>query len=110
MPLCHFIGVLATKNDINCQTGIYHKPTNTDLFTNFNTFSPKSHKISSMRSLCYRGVHTCSSFESIINEFDSITKQFQRNNYPTPLLRKLTISLFDKYYNFERTVKSEKLN
>ena len=46
------------------------------------------HKMAAVRSLCYRAIHICSSFESIINEFDSITKQFQCNKYPTPLLHK----------------------
>ena len=93
-----FIGVLVTKNDKNYQLEIYHKPTSTDLFTNFNTFSPISHKIAAVRSLCYQAIHNCSSFESIIREFNSITKQFQRNSYPTLLLHKPTTSLFDKFY------------
>ena len=72
-----FLGVLVTKNDNNYQLGIYHKPTSTGLFTNFNTFSPISHKMAAVRSLCYRVIYICSSFESIISEFNSITKQLQ---------------------------------
>ena len=93
-----FIGVLVTKSDCSYQTRIYHKPTSTDLFTNFVTFAPKSHKLAAIRSLCYRTIHICSSYQSIDEEFGHLTKQFTRNGYPTNVLNKIMSMPFKRAY------------
>jgi hypothetical protein len=104
--LLPFIGIMVSKRDDLYHTGIFHKPTNTDLFTNFNTFAPTTHKLAAVRSLCHRAINICSSYKEILKELDSLTKRFQRNHYPKSILHKLMSTMFNQQYscNFDRTI------
>ena len=77
-----FIGIDISKYISSYQTGIYHKPTSTDLFTNYSSFLPENYKYSALQTLVHRTLKLCSNFSNITIELDTLQKVFIRNGYP----------------------------
>ena len=91
-----FIGIDISKPISSYQTGIYHKPTSIDLFTNYSSFSPKKYKYSALQTLVHRTLKLCLNFSNIITELDKLTTVFIRNGYPPNEVNKFMKNLFDK--------------
>lgn len=80
-------------------TKLVFKPTNTELHTDFNSFTPKSYKLGVVCALCHQTIPIYSKFSKIANEIDTIFKIFQQSSYPAQLLRKITMNSFIKWYS-----------
>ena len=68
-----FSGVTITHSLSNnlhgYQTSVYRKPTSTALFTNYNSFTPLTYRLSVFRCLIYRAYHLCSSWNYFMMKF-----------------------------------------
>lgn len=59
---------------------IYRKPTNTETYLNFDSYNPKNHKVSVVKSLIDRAFNLCSE-EYLEEEIDTIKKSMKNNGY-----------------------------
>ena len=65
------------------ETTIYRKPTFTGLMTKWNSFVPLNYKKASVDSMIRRALAICSTYASLVAEFDEIRRICQANDYPT---------------------------
>ena len=75
-------------------TSVYHKPTFTSLYTNFNSFISLSYKKSLILSLWHCSFSLCSNYENFHKELDTFKKIFKPNGYYTHFL----ISVFAYFW------------
>ena len=83
--------VLLRRNSVNgVDTSVYRKITNTDIYINWHSYSPKSWKISTFKTLVKRAF-LISSNESLLQaELTYLTDVFcNLNQYPKNLLRSI---------------------
>ena len=84
------------NNDI--QTSVYRKMTNSDLYMNWKSYSPKSWKIGTLRNLVKRALIISSTQELLETELDHLTKVFiDINNYPNNLTKSIITNEVEKY-------------
>ena len=78
-----FLDVLVQRSDIGVTTDIYRKKTDTNIYINWNSFSPQVWKIGTLKGLLKRAYTICSDDNKIKNEIDHLRKVFIRiNQYP----------------------------
>ena len=94
-----FLDVLVNRlPDGNLSTTVYRKPTNTNLYINWNSFSPESWKIGTLRNMTKRAASICSNRELLSKELTYIEKVFiEINDYPPILVRKTTAAVMEEY-------------
>ena len=63
-------------------TSVYRKPTFSGVFTNFESFVPKSYKYNLLFTLLHRAFKLCSNFERFHQEIDKLKTIFENNGYP----------------------------
>ena len=63
-------------------TSVYRKPTFSGVFTNFESFIPKSYKYNLLFTLLHRAFKLCSNFERFHQEIDKLKTIFENNGYP----------------------------
>ena len=80
----NFLDVMIERKEDNCiETSVYTKPTNTDIYINWNAHAPNTWKINTLRNLIKRAKTICSTKENFIAETRRLQKVFQeRNQYP----------------------------
>ena len=93
-----FIGITVTRNNYSFSTGIYHKPTSTELTTHFTSFTSTVYKLSAIRISAHRIIHLSSNYEFITREFNKLSHLFLRNGYLSTLVNKTLKKLFDNWY------------
>jgi hypothetical protein len=64
------------------ETTIYRKPTFTGLMTKWDSFVPMNYKKASIDSMIRRALSICSTYASLVAEFDEIRRIGQANDYP----------------------------
>ena len=64
------------------ETTIYRKPTFTGLMTKWDSFVPMNYKKASIDSMIRRALSICSTYASLVAEFDEIRRISQANDYP----------------------------
>ena len=86
----NFLNILI-KRLTKLETGIYRKPTNTNIYINYNAHAPTEGKIEIIRNLIKRAKFICSD-ESLVNEeMKYLTKVFHKiNNSPMSIIYKIT--------------------
>ena len=62
-------------------TSVYHKPTFSGVFTNFESFIPEMHKRGLLETLLHRSFRLCSSYENFHREIETLKSIFKHNNY-----------------------------
>ena len=62
-----FLDVLIIKNANTIDTTVYRKPTNTDVYLNWNTHAPTTSKVGTLRTILSRTYTICSS-ETYLND------------------------------------------
>ena len=87
-----------TINNCSFAISIYHKPTSTELAIHFTSFTSTVYKLSANRSLAHRITHLSSNYEFITKEFNKLSELFLRNGYPSTLVKKTVMKLFDNWY------------
>ena len=91
-----FLDVKITLSNRSFSTSVYHKPTFTGLFTNFDSFIPFSYKRSLILSLLHRFFNLCSNYENFHKELDTFKIIFKLNGYPTHFFDKCACLFLDE--------------
>ena len=78
--------VLSMSNSHSYVTSVYTKPTSTSLFTNFNSFTPLSYRLSVFKCLVYRAYRLCSNWLVFHEEISRVRTLLLRNAYPSWIL------------------------
>ena len=63
-------------------TSVYRKPTFSRVFTNFESFIPKSYKYNLLFTLLHKTFKLCLNFERFHQEIDKLMTIFENNGYP----------------------------
>jgi len=81
-----FLDVNVMRHNHTFITSVYRKPTFSGVYTNYDSFIPRSYKSSLVSTLLYRAFSICSNWKLIHKEFDGIKSIMLRNGYPVQLL------------------------
>ena len=85
-----FLDVLIQKKGNSVVTGIFRKPTNTDIYLNWNAFAPNTWKRGTLKTLLERVYILCSNIELLQKELKSLVKVFhETNNYPHYVIKRI---------------------
>ena len=77
------LNVLIIRNGQSIETCVYSKPTNTDIYIHWNSFTPIHWKRSTLKTLVYRSYLICSNDHYLTLELKYLRKVFKEyNNYP----------------------------
>ena len=77
-----FLDIKISRNNNKFTTSVYRKPTFSGVFTNFESFTPKSYKYNLLLTLLHRTFKFCSNFELFHQEIDKLKTIFENNGYP----------------------------
>ena len=80
-----FLDVLVEKEGTGFLTSVYRKPMFTGQYIRWNSFSPKTRKISLIKTLVHRALMICSKTK-LGSVLDKIKQLFIENGYPTDVL------------------------
>ena len=81
----HFLDILVEKEGTEFLTSIYWKPTFTGQYIRWNSFSPKTRKISFITTLVHRALMICSK-NKLGPELDKIKQMLIETGYPADVL------------------------
>ena len=85
-----FLDVLLIKNANNIDTTVYKKPTNADIYLNWNSHAPTTWKRGTVRTILSRAYSICSSERYLHEEIKYIELTFEKiNNYPKYVINQL---------------------
>ena len=85
-----FLDVLLIRNGNFIETKVYQKPTNNDIYSNWNSFSPNTWKRSTLKTLIKRTYLICSSKKHLVDELKHLRYVFEKhNNFPKWVIDKL---------------------
>ena len=85
-----FLDVLLIRNGNFIETKIYRKPTNNDIYLNWNLFSPNTWKRSTLKTLIKRTYLICLSKKHLVDELKHLRYVFEKhNNFPNWVIDKL---------------------
>ena len=85
--MVHYHSLTLTSHELTVAfVSVFHKPTSTGLFTNFNSFIPMTYKKGLLLSLISRYFTICSSYQSFHCELQNFKQIFSLNGYPTSLI------------------------
>ena len=84
-----FLDVMIERKNDHLETSVYRKKTNTNIYMNWNSHSPRSWKIGTLRNLTRRAIMIASE-NNLQKELDHIQKVFcEINDYPERLTKKI---------------------
>ena len=63
-------------------TSVYHKPTFSGIFTNFESFIPDKYKLELIWFLLHRSFRLCSHYENFHQEIETLKSIWKHNSYP----------------------------
>ena len=88
-----FLDVLIKKTDENqLKTTVYRKKTNNNVYMNWNSFSPRTWKIGTLRNLIRRAMMICSDTDDLETEIKHLERVFcEINEYPTKIVKKIIV-------------------
>ena len=93
-----FLDVMIERKDTHLETSVYRKKTNSDLYMNWNSHSPRAWKIGTLRNLVRRAI-MISSPNNLQTELDHLRKVFsEKNSYP----KQVTNQIIDDEIEKER--------
>ena len=85
-----FLDVLLIRNKDTIETTVYRKPTNSDIYLNWKSFSPCSWKLCSLKTIIRRAYLICSKPDYLQKELDHIAYVFEKfNHYPKCVIKQL---------------------
>ena len=92
-----FLDVLVTRSDDNkIETTVYRKPTNTDIYINWNEHAPIEWKKSTLKTLIRRAKSVCSTEKLLQDEIKHLKDVFcNLNNYPKQFVKRIINELFN---------------
>ena len=92
-----FLDILVEKSPSKFITSIYEKPTFTDQYLCWNSFSPWKRKTNSILILTHRALAICSP-ERLPSELDKITFIPLSNGYPEHVVKSLTFTKMKQFH------------
>ena len=85
-----FLDVLLIRNKEKIETTVYRKPTNSDIYLNWKSFSPCSWKRGTSKTIIRRAYLICSTHDNLQEELDHIAYVFEKfNNYSNWVIKQL---------------------
>lgn len=84
-----FLGTLIQRENDNYTTSVYHKPSFTGLYTNFESCLPNRYKISLVNTLLHRAYTICSTYALFHQELTKLKNFLRLNGYNINLIDKL---------------------
>ena len=81
----NFLDVLVEKEGTGLLASIYRKPTFTGQYIRWNSFSPKTRKISLIKTLVHRALMICSKTK-LGSELDKIKQLLIEDGYPADVI------------------------
>ena len=86
-----FLDVLIRRTrDNQLETTVYRKKTNNGIYMNWNSHSPQSWKIGTLKNLIRRAAMICSQPEDLQREINHLEKVFcETNEYPTSIVKRI---------------------
>ena len=81
-----FLDVLITRTSNGFKTSVYHKPTFSGVYSNFNSFISEEYKVGLIFTLLFRTFWTVSDFSRFHSEAYHLKKIFKKNVFPIKLI------------------------
>ena len=81
-----FIDVLITRTSNGFKTSVYHKPTFSGVYSNFNSFISEEYKVGLIFTLLFRTFSIVSYFSRFHSEVCHLKKIFKKNVFPIKLI------------------------
>ena len=81
-----FLDIKITKGNGQFRTSTYYKPTHTDVYTNWYSFTPRKYKINLMKTLFHRAFNICSDIDLFKEDAAFIKNNLLKNQYPAKLV------------------------
>ena len=89
-----FLDILLIKNANKIDTTVYRKPTNNDVYLNWNTHAPTTWRKGILRTILSRAYTICSSETYFNEEIKYIESTFEKvNNYPKYVITQLKLEV-----------------
>ena len=108
-----FLDVLITRlQSGQLTTTVYRKSTNTNLYINWNSYSPNNWKIETLKNMTKRAAMICSEEILFLKELTYIGKVFiDINNYPPKLVQEIIANQKEEYkINNTTTITDNEIN
>ena len=93
-----FLDININRGNYRFLTSVYHKPTFSGAFTNFDSYIPLSYKSWLISSLLYGAFKWRSNFEIFHQEIVFLKDIFKRNSYPPNFIDKSVKTFLDKIF------------
>ena len=81
-----FLDIKVTRQGNKFTTSTYYKPTHTDLYTHWKSYTPRKYKIDLIKCLLHRDWSTCSDINLFDADVVTIKQNLLKNQYPAGLL------------------------
>ena len=92
-----FLDLLFQRNGNSTVTTIFRKPTNNDIYLNWNAFPPDISKRGTLKTLAKGAYIVCSTNELLQKEFKYLVKVFhETNNYPHYVIKQILKQVHDE--------------
>ena len=101
-----FMDVCVSKDNQHLVRSIFRKPTFTGLYTRWESFCAKKHKINLIRSLVHRAVKICSP-ATLKDEFDNLRRILTNNGYPLDVINTTIAKVTDSRNDPTRIVSND---
>ena len=97
----YFLDVLITRTNNVFKTSVYHKPTLSEVYSNFNSFISEEYKVGLIFTLLFRIFSIFSDFSRFCSEVCHLKEILKKNAFPI----KLTDSCIKNFLNIRLTEK-----
>lgn len=86
-----FLDVMITRQeDGTVQTGVYRKPTNSNVYIHWDSYAPEQWKVGTLLGMIRRAYDICSNEQELIKELDHLKEVFTNiNGYPKCLVERI---------------------
>ena len=81
-----FLDVLITRTSNGFKTSVYHKPTFSGVYSNFNSFISKEYKVGLMFTIFFRTFSIVSDFSRFQSEVCLLKEILKKNTFPIKLI------------------------
>ena len=82
----NFLDTILIKNKHHFEFSVYHKPTFTGLYSNWESLTPMNYKINLVKCLLHRTFFICSNWIEIDKQFKFIQSNLIKNGFPLDLI------------------------
>ena len=93
-----FLDITITSENNKFVTSVYHKPTFSGVFTNFESFIPDMHICGSVETLLHRSFRLCSSYKNFHREIETFKSIFKHNNYSQHFMNQCIKKFLNKLF------------